>query len=325
MSNLVNVIAEPGIYDDVPEAIYHRDPCANPSLSSSIAKLLVARSPLHAWHEHPRLNPAKAVDEEEKPTRAKEIGTVGHKLILGRGRDIEEIVADDYKTKAAQQARAAAYAAGRAPILSADLEHALAIERTAREQVAATDLAGIFDAGTAEATLVWRDKLDSWKRARVDWLPASARAGGHITVVDLKTTGGAAASEDWQRTAFDMGYDVQDAFYREGLAALIPRVSTIRFVFIVIEQAPPYGMTINEFSGQALYEAVELVDMASRMWAVCMQRNQWPGYPLEASHIDPPKWRSERGEYRKLAMQRRLDAWQRPIGVAEHRTLARSE
>lgn len=315
MSQLQNVITEPGIYDDVPETVYHSDPIHPASLSSSIAKLIVSRSPRHAWHEHPKLNPAKALDDEDKPTRVKEIGTVAHKLILGRGRDVQEITADDYKSKAAQQDRVAAYAAGRAPILSPDLEHALEIEKAAREQLAATEFANVFDQGKPEVTLVWRDRYGSMKRARVDWMPDAARNGGHITVVDLKTTGGTAASEDWQRTAFDMGYDIQDAFYREGLQTLIPGVLSVRFAFIVLEQSPPYGLTVNEFGGQALFEAVELVDMASRMWAACMKRGVWPSYAPETTHMDPPKWRSERGEYRKLAMQRRVEAWQAPLAI----------
>jgi hypothetical protein len=90
-------ITEPGLYEGVPETVYHADPVEpGPSLSSSIAKLLVTRSPRHAWHEHPRLRKAKAL-EVEAPSKAMDIGTAAHKLILGRGRDIVEITADDYR------------------------------------------------------------------------------------------------------------------------------------------------------------------------------------------------------------------------------------
>lgn len=308
------MIKESGIYDGVPDTEYHADPVDVPSLSSSICKLLVTRSPLHAWYEHPRLNRAKAL-EIETPTRAMDIGTAVHATILGQGRGVKEIVADDYRTKAAKDARDAARAAGLVPVLSADMERVTEIATAARDQLAGTELAGIFEAGTAETTLVWRDNGGVWCRARVDWLPASAREGGHITVVDLKTTGGSASPEDWQRTAFDMGYDIQDAFYRRGLAALIPGVRSIRFKFVVLEQDPPYGLTINEFSGQALYEAVELAEAGIRMWGACVRRGEWPGYPVETSHMDPPKWRSERAEIRKLAMNRRIENWQRPLGT----------
>ena len=309
------MIDKPGIYDDIDEAAYHAD-CIGPmpSLSSSIAKLMVGRSPLHAWYEHPKLNKAKAL-EVEAPSKAMDIGTAVHKKILGQGKIIKEIIADDFKTKAAREARDAARAAGMVPILSADLERVTTLTEAALDQLAGTDLAGIFEAGTPEATMAWQDEGGVWCRSRVDWLPASARDGGHITVVDLKTTGGSASPEDWQRTAFEMGYDIQDAFYRRGLAALIPDLRSVRFKFVVLEQEAPFGLTINEFSGQALFEAVELCDLAVKMWGACLKRGQWPGYPVETTHMDPPKWRSDRAEIRKMAMHRRIENWQRPLGT----------
>ena len=37
----------------IPAADYHADPCEVPSLSASIASLLVNRSPFHAWSAIP--------------------------------------------------------------------------------------------------------------------------------------------------------------------------------------------------------------------------------------------------------------------------------
>lgn len=305
-------ISEPGLYPDVPEADYHGDPCPAPSLSSSICKLIVSRSPLHAWYEHPRLRPTRA-DEPEKFSRAKIIGTAAHKMLLGKGRDIVEIAAEDYKTKGAQQARDAALAAGKTPMLSDDMASVRTLVEAARDGISGTELAGAFNEGAAELTGVCRDQFGNWRRIRVDWLPAASMKGGHILAVDVKTTATSAAPEDWQRTAFDMGYDIQAAFYSEVLAALLPDVRTVAFKFLTIEQEPPYGVTVNEFSGQAQFEATELVELGSRMWAECLRRGEWPGYPRETTHMDPPKWRSERAEIRKLAMFRRIEAWQRPL------------
>lgn len=307
------LITEPGLYPDIPEAEYHADPVApGPSLSSSICKLIVGRSPRHAWYEHPRLNTAKA-GEVEKPSRQMNIGTAAHKLILGKGRDIVEIEAADFKTKAAQQARDAALAAGKVPVLVDDMPSVRTLAEAARDGIAGTDLADAFDEGVAELTAVCRDQFGNWRRIRVDWLPAASMKGGHILAVDVKTTGGSGAPEDWQRTAFDMGYDIQAAFYSQVLSAVLPDVRSVDFRFLTIEQNAPYGVSINEFSGQARFEAEELVELGSRMWAECLRRGEWPGYPRETTHMDPPKWRSERAEIRKLAMFRRIEAWQAPL------------
>ncbi len=46
----------PGLHRLEAEAC-HRDPAPAPSLSSTLARLLLRRSPAHAWHASPRLNP----------------------------------------------------------------------------------------------------------------------------------------------------------------------------------------------------------------------------------------------------------------------------
>jgi len=124
----------PGFHFDVSAADYHADPCEVASLSSSIAAVLIEECPRKAWQRHSRLNPV--VDSDKDPTRAKEIGTAAHKLILGRGRDVVEIDAADFRGGAAKQARAAAYAAGLSPILRADLETANAVSTAFHQQIA---------------------------------------------------------------------------------------------------------------------------------------------------------------------------------------------
>src|SRR6185503_15222345 len=96
---------------------YHNDPCETPSLSASIAKLLIDKSPMHAHAAHPRFG-----GEKYESSAAQDAGTLIHRLLLGAGKDIETIDADDYRTNAAKAARDAAKAAGRIPVLTRVLE-----------------------------------------------------------------------------------------------------------------------------------------------------------------------------------------------------------
>ena len=304
-------ITAAGLYDDVPDAAYHADPLATPSLSSSIAKKIIAQSPRHAWFAHPKLNKA-LLDEVEKPTPAMDAGTAAHKVILGKGREIKEIVADDFRTKAAQQARDEARAAGLLPILS----HRMAGVHLQREaffdQIQGTEVGDLFNEGAGEVTGVWQDLEDTWCRMRIDWLPAKSREGGHISLVDVKTTAGSAAPEDWQRNAFDMGYDTQDAFYQRGARELIKGARSVTMYFVVLEQNPPYGLSVHRFGGQAYAEAEACIDMAVSLWSTCLAQDKWPGYQLETTHIDPPKWRSERTKLRGMGMHRYVEIMNRP-------------
>lgn len=305
-------IDAPGLYYDVPDELYHADPVTGLSLSSSVAKLLVSKSPRHAWYAHPRLNKSLLMEPEDS-TPAKDFGTAVHTIALGQGRPIKEVPFDDFRKGAAQEMRDAARAAGQVPLLSRRLQAARTVAEALRDQLATTEFGALLDKGRAEVTGVWNDVEDVRCRMRVDWLPEAALAGGHITALDLKTTGESAAPEEWHRHAFDMGYDIQDELYRRGLKELIPGTRSVRFVFIAIEQDAPHGLTIHEFGGHARAEAEQLLDMAMALWSACLDRDKWPGYSAEPSHIDPPKWRSERGMFRKMAMQTLVERFFKPL------------
>ena len=60
------------------------------ALSSSIARLLLNRSPLPAWHNYPHLNTT-----QEYSDRCQEWGSIVHRLFLGRAPEIVEIDVDD--------------------------------------------------------------------------------------------------------------------------------------------------------------------------------------------------------------------------------------
>jgi hypothetical protein len=55
MGNL-DMVDVMGLHRFAPEE-YHRDPAPAPSLSSTLARVLLNQSPLHAWTASPRLNP----------------------------------------------------------------------------------------------------------------------------------------------------------------------------------------------------------------------------------------------------------------------------
>lgn len=305
-------IEKEGLYDDVPDEVYHSDPVVTPSLSSSVAKAIIAQSPRHAWQAHPRLNKG-LLDVIEKPTPAMDAGTAAHKLILGKGRAIKEIVADDFKTKAAREARDAARAAGMVPVLSDRMANIRMLREAFFDQIQGTEVADLFNDGIGEVTGVWQDDLeDVWCRMRIDWLPDKARDGGHISLVDVKTTGGSAAPEDWQRTAFDLGYDYQDSFYQRGARALIDNVRSVTMYFVVLEQDAPYGLSVHRFGGQAFAEAEVCVELAISLWSKCLHENKWPGYDVQTTHIDPPRWRSERSKLRGMGLQRYVEIMNRP-------------
>ena len=307
------MITKPGFYDDIIERDYNNDPCPLPSLSASIAKLLVNRSPMHAMNKHPRLN-KNFVEEEKESTRPMDIGTAAHKLFLGKGADVVVVPFADFRKDAAKQARDQARARGAVPILEDDMAAVHLMVEGIRDQLAGTRFAKCFADGKPEVTAAWQDRGGVWCRIRFDYLPNYVYAGGHVCIADLKTTGGSAHADDWQSVAFDKAYDYSSVLYPRGLKHLIPAIGEIEYNYLVVEQKEPFAINVVRFGNQALAEAEEMVEMAISTWGVCMKRGVWPGYDIDdGSTIDPAFWRSSQKELRRLALQHRIDRWQRPL------------
>ena len=93
----------PGIYTMTAQD-YHAGPCPAPELSNSLIKVLLGQSPLHAWTKHPKLNPGFRQYESDKFDR----GTAAHSMLLEGEDNIVIVDAEDWRTKAAKEAREAA-------------------------------------------------------------------------------------------------------------------------------------------------------------------------------------------------------------------------
>lgn len=284
---------EPGIHD-IPEEQYHADPCPEPSLSNSVAVTLLQQSPLHAYAIHPRLN-----KHYEAPAAAEHLdnGSAAHELILrGRKHRLHVVEADSYRTKAAQQSRDDARARGAIPILMHRYDEAVLMVDAVRRQLAQHDEGMAFLSDfTAEQTVVWREG-PTWCRALVDALPNDD--GRYI--VDLKTTGGSAHPRDWIRGhLFAQGYDMQAAWYLRGLRAVGRKPAG--FAFVVVENKPPYALSVVTLDPAAMALAERKVERALAIWRECMRTGVWPGYGSRMAWAEVPPW--ELAKFEEAALQ----------------------
>lgn len=270
----------PGIYGDISAEVYHgADVTDEPSLSASIAKVLLAKSPLHAYHAHPRLNPM--FEREVKDDF--DLGTAAHDLFFEGGEKVNVIEGfDNWKTKAAQTAREAAREAGFVPVLEKHWIRMQAMVEAIRDQLAAHDAdPPLFDAGKPEQTLVWRDKgTGVLCRARLDWLRDDRAA-----IDDLKTTGASANPHDWgRRTFWSIGADIEARFHARGIKALTGKEPLFRFA--VVENQPPYCLSVVDLAPSAVELADEKINVALALWKQCFESGQWPGYPTGVASIE---------------------------------------
>jgi hypothetical protein len=306
----IMLIDKPGVYD-IDAKTYHADPVIVPSLSSSISKILLEQSPRHAWLAHPRLNPEF---EPEQNTKF-DLGSAAHAYLLEGFEAFALIDAKNFRPKTAQEARDQAHADGKIPLLAADLATVKAMAGACRSQLARhEEAADAFLFGKPEQTLVWQEG-EIWCRLRLDWLPA----GGNV-FYDYKSTGASANPEIWgQRQCFDMAFDVQAAFYRRGIKAVLG-IEEAHFRFVVQEQDPPYAVSVIELAPAAINTADRKVAHALDLWRWCLSHDRWPGYPKRVAYVDAPVWAErkwlEREERDAIDMEaqleqfRQLNDWQ---------------
>jgi hypothetical protein len=275
------MIDKPGIYE-MPLTEYIADPCPEPSLSATIANVLITESPIHAYVQHPRLNKGRIDHGSNKM----DIGTIVHGLVLeGDESRLVIVEADDWRTKVAKETRDAARLAGLVPVLAGDMGMIHEIVKAAQSAIAHSELAEAFtpQAGKPEQTLCWQEG-DIWLRSRPDWL-----TNDHRLIIDLKTTAGSAEPMAWMKTMLGNGNDLQAVLGLRGIKTLDPK-SRCAFVFWVVEQNPPYASSFVGLSPQFLEMSEHKLERALRLWSDCTMTNCWSGYPSQICWIEPPAY-----------------------------------
>jgi len=265
-------ITEPGLYD-MSNAQYHADPVPGGSLSSSGAKKLIAKTPAHfKW-------------DQDHPTHsdAFDMGTAAHSVILENDTTgIEVVDASAWTTKAAKEARDAAYAAGKTPLLTKDYQQVLAMAEQVRNHAEASFL---LSDGVPERSAFWQHDTGVWLRARFDWLPNHRGPG--LMLADYKTSVSAAPGE-FRKSAARFGYHQQAAFYIDGAKALgLSPDPTMQFV--VQEKTAPYLVNVIELNEEAVNMGRALNEHAIRTYMTCKTTGVWPGYQ-SGEPISLPKY-----------------------------------
>jgi hypothetical protein len=273
------MITKPGIYK-IPESEYHADPCPEPSLSNSIAKVIESQSPFHAWLKHPRLNP----EYREFHKTEFDMGSAAHNLLLEpKNSKVAVLEFDSFRTKLAQQARDEAYSNGLIPVLEHKYVPVVKMRDVALKFIENSELAGIFDDGKAEQAVIWQEENGVWCRALIDFLP-----NDHKIILDYKTTTNANPDEWSRRQIISLRYDMQAEFYKRGVLS----VTGVHpeFVFLVQENTAPYSCSLVGLDeNMQRYGKVKILD-ALDIWSGCVKMDKWESYPKNIMYYNAPTY-----------------------------------
>jgi hypothetical protein len=291
MTDAKRTVLTPGIHLDFDVDAYHADPCPEPSLTQSIAKLLIDRSPAHAKAAHPRLTPPDPADDEtpEPYKAAQAIGSAAHAYLIGRGKTVAVFDGTDWRSKEARAFRDEKSAAGSIPILSKHMVQVTRLVDAVRDQCEQAGWLDAFDNGDGEVVVVWQEG-GIWARTMIDWL------GNRVpTVYDLKTTTLSVAPHAIPNLMTNAGWDVQAAMQERGLDIVDPGNAGRRtFRFVAVENAPPFALTPVELPESVMTMGRKKLAYALDLWRRCMESGEWPAYSAEVCRPSYPAWQEAR-------------------------------
>lgn len=288
----------PGYHPSLPAADYHRFRAA----SASALKTIHAGTPAHLKREW---------DEPQDPTPTMQWGTALHWLVLEPHEHSPVAVTpetytipEDAKPKKdgpkpgdilpwnplagpCKDWTALQRAAGKI-IMRPD--EFLALRKTALA-VNTHPEAGLMlrAAEHREATIVWEDERQVPCKARLD---AIGYHGSDPFIVDLKTTTDASPA-GFARKAWDLGYNLQAAWYVDALAES-RGCGTPAFYFIAVEKDSGL-VSVHQATDAFIDAGREAYRKAMDQFAESWHTGIWPGYDENIHALDVPAWARKGG------------------------------
>lgn len=291
-------ITKPGIYPDFDEAAYFADPCPAPSLTQSVAKVLLDQTELHAMNEHPRLAKPDADEPEEKYVKAQAIGTAAHAIMIGRGKTMAVSDLDSWTGDRKREFRDKAEAEGKTPILAKHFEVAVRMTNAARLQLAAISEPAAADAFVkGHGEVVIAAEVDGiWLRSLVDWM-VNPRV-----LVDFKTTAMSVAPHAVPKLMGDAGWPIQAAMQERILDLVDPEGAGHRkFYFIAQENYRPFALTMHELPDATMTMGRKMIAKAEMLWRDAMISGHFPGYAPVIHRPEYPAWQELQWLNREIA------------------------
>ncbi len=281
------MITTPGVYDNMSDGDYHRDPVLGGSIShSGLKAIMKAPAKFRYYRDHGR-----------PPKSHFDVGHAAHGIVTGTGAPVRVVKADDWRTKIAKAEQADARAAGEVPVLAKEWADVEAMAEALRVDTTTGKLF-VPGAGVAERTLIVFDpEFGIWRRVKLDW--CTTLADGRVVFVDYKTTTDA-HPDAIERAVWNFGYHTQNVFYTDAGEAL-GLGEDIVFLLVFQEKEAPYLITVVDLTAEARAWAAVQVRKAVETYAVCSAADHWPGYASDVVTVGLPRY----------ADQQLTKAWER--------------
>lgn len=269
-------------------ADYHAD---NSAISASGLKLFM-RSPMHYWSAY--LDPNR---KPTKPTEAMKLGTAVHCAILEPEHfDSRYVVLpEDINLRTTEgKALKAAMIAGGAEVIDAD-DYAR-IKTMAANFRATKEAQDLFSQPHHVEVSIFAEVNGVKCKCRPDLITDS-----FASTLDVKSTKDA-SKEEFGKSAWNLGYHIQSAFYRRVIREATG--ADTAFSFGCVESSAPY-LCANYAPPQFLLDYADMViDGLLDQYAECLKTGVWPGYSEGMTELYVP------GYAQKIIENEGIEDWE---------------
>lgn len=279
-------VTKPSLLMDVPESVYHAGgvQTPGPQTSQSALKRLIPPSTPREF-QHQLITP-------RAPRRVFDVGHAAHALVLGVGAEftacprqlldaggrMSRTVAKEWEREERE--------AGRTPLHPDDYD---AVHRMADAILAHPEAGELFTdpQRRAEVSAFCEITPGLWLRARFDLL------GGNLT--DFKTSANP-RPEKFRKSAWDLGYHVQDEAYRRAWEAVTGQpAAPMRFV--VVGKEAPHLVGIYQLDAEFRRLGAEHLDTSIARYLEQVAKHGdptapgvvWDGIPAGTTLLSPPR------------------------------------
>jgi hypothetical protein len=266
---------EPRCYPNVPADDYHDwDAC-----SSTALRAMLRSSPAHAR--------VGILDSESPSLR---LGTAVHTAILEPHRFGSDIRVEPKVDKRTKEGKALweSFEMSMMPGQTRISEEQLVVVQAIQDRVSGSQAAQglLVEAAHREYSVV----------SEVEGVLCKARCDGYGggLILDVKTTSGLAAHDEFAKTMWNFGYAVQAQFYRMVLHRA--GLKADRFAWIVCETNAPHGVACYSVDADLLDSFEPVVVNALHRWADCEHTGSWPSYPDDVVGLALPAWMTKQLE-----------------------------
>jgi len=262
---------EPGIYNDIPHEEYHHAPEYKAFISSTGVRKLLKSAAHFKAHQ----------TTESKPTPQMLFGSAAHYHVLEPEKEMVIVAPVARTSRKAFAEFEASQPKDKSIVSESEMQQLEGMRKEMAKHSLARSL--IFN-GQAEQSVFWNHTMfeDTKCKCRPDYALDDIK-----TIVDYKTTTDAGA-DSFAKAVINFGYEVQAAWYMDGMKTVSGE--DYQFVFVAQEKEPPYAIAIYLLSRDFIERGQKLINTALTTHFYARQTKKWDGYPAELKELRPPAW-----------------------------------